>query len=74
VLLEHKALSAEGFLGKVDLFSDQLLRNGIAFTGEGKLVRKATGYEQEEAEAALSHIRFASYASRASGAPLGVYR
>ena len=42
--------------------------NGVAFTGEGKLVRKATGYEQEKAEAALSHIGFAGCASRASGA------
>ena len=42
----------------------------VAFTGEGKLVRKATGYEQEKAEAALSHIGFAGCASRASGAPL----
>jgi hypothetical protein len=47
---------------------------GIAFNGEGKLVRKATGYEQEKAEAALSHTGFAGCASRASGAPLGAYR
>src|SRR5262249_34490514 len=39
-----------------------------AFTGEGKLVQKATGYEQGKAEAALSHIGFAGYATRASGA------
>jgi len=26
------------------------------FTGEGKLARRATGYEREKAEAALSHI------------------
>jgi hypothetical protein len=44
--------------------------NGVAFTGEGKLVREATGYEQEKAQAALSHIGFAGCASRASGAPL----
>jgi hypothetical protein len=42
--------------------------DGVAFTGEGKLVRKATGYEQEKAEAALSHIAFAGCASRPSGA------
>jgi RNA polymerase sigma factor (TIGR02999 family) len=29
----------------------QILPNGIGFTGEGKLVRKATAYEQEKAEA-----------------------
>ncbi|PYV96173.1 MAG: hypothetical protein DMG89_18445 [Acidobacteria bacterium] len=47
--------------------------NGVAFTGEGKLVRKATGYEQEKAEAALSHIGFAG--SRAElPAPIGAYR
>ena len=44
-----------------------LLGNGIAFTGEGKLVREATGYDQQQAEAALSHIGFAGCASRASG-------
>src|SRR5690349_4799834 len=33
-----------------------ILLNGVVFTGEGKLARKATGYEREEAEAALSHI------------------
>ena len=27
----------------------------VAFTGEGKLVRKATGYEQEKLEAAIPH-------------------
>jgi hypothetical protein len=43
----------------------KLTINGVAFTGEGKLVRKATGYEQEKAEAALSHIGFAGCASRA---------
>jgi hypothetical protein len=31
----------------------------LPFTGEGKLVRKATGYEQQKAEAALSRIGFA---------------
>ena len=30
--------------------------DGVVFTGEGKLARKATGYEKEKAEAALSHI------------------
>jgi hypothetical protein len=35
--------------------------NDVAFTGEGRLVRKATGYEQEKAEAALSHIGFAGW-------------
>jgi hypothetical protein len=46
--------------------SRSLYTDGIAFSGEGKLVRKATGYEQEKAEAALSHIGFAGCASRAS--------
>jgi len=35
------------------IFSD------IVFTGEDKLVREAVGYEQQTAEAALSHIGFA---------------
>src|SRR3954454_8237817 len=39
----------------------------VAFTGGGKLVRKATGYEQQKAEAALSRIGFTGCASRASG-------
>jgi hypothetical protein len=39
----------------------------VAFTGEGKLVRKATGFERQEAEAALSRIGFADCANRASG-------
>jgi hypothetical protein len=30
--------------------------DGVAFTGEGKLVRKATVYEHQKAEAALSRI------------------
>src|SRR5215472_2558916 len=42
------------------------LPDGVAFTGDGKLVRKAFGYEQEKAEAALSRIGFARCASRAS--------
>src|ERR1022692_4857177 len=41
--------------------------NGVAFTGEGKLVRRATGYELQTAEAALSRIGFAGCASRARG-------
>src|SRR5215472_6473407 len=43
--------------------------NGVAFTGEGKLSRKATGYEQQRAGAALSRTGFAGCASRASGRP-----
>ena len=50
------------------LTESRILPDGVAFTGEFKLVRKATGYEQEKAEAALSHIGFAGCASRASGA------
>src|ERR1043166_7487941 len=42
--------------------------DGVAFTREGNLVRKATGYEQEKAETALSPLGFAGGASRASGA------
>jgi len=29
---------------------EQISPDGVAFTGEGKLVRKATGYEQQTAE------------------------
>jgi len=43
----------------------KLTINGIAFTGEGKLVQKATGYEGK-AEAALSQTGFAVCARRAS--------
>ena len=39
----------------------------MAFTGEGKLVRRATGYGLQNAEAALSGIGFAGCASRARG-------
>jgi hypothetical protein len=42
-------------------------KNGVAFTGEGKLVRRATGDELQNAEAALSRIGFAGCASRARG-------
>ena len=42
--------------------------NGVVFARQGKLVRKATGYEQEKAEAAPSHTGFAGCASQASGA------
>ena len=33
-----------------------VLPDTVAFTAEGKLVRKATGCEQEKAGATLSHI------------------
>jgi len=33
-----------------------VLPDGVMFTREGKLARKATGYEREKAEAALSDI------------------
>jgi len=46
----------------------QILPDGVAFSGEGKLVRKATGYEQEKDGVALCHIGFAGCVSRASGA------
>ena len=31
------------------IFAGQLLPDGAAFTGEGKLIRKATGYEKAKA-------------------------
>lgn len=40
-----------------------VLPDGVMFTREGKLARKATGYESEKAEAALSHIGFADSAN-----------
>jgi hypothetical protein len=40
--------------------------DGVVFTGIGKLVRKATGYEEQTAEAALFHIGFADCAGRTS--------
>jgi hypothetical protein len=47
--------------------------NGVAFTGEGKLVRKATGYEQEKLKP-----RYPTSGSRAARAerpaPIGAYR
>ena len=49
------------------------LCNGIAFTGEGKLVRKATGYEQEKLKP--RHPTSGSRAARAElPAPVGAYR
>ena len=35
-----------------------IVGNAVVFTGEDKLVREAVGYEQQTAEAALSHIGF----------------
>jgi hypothetical protein len=32
----------------------EILTDGVAFTGEGKLVRNETGYDQEKAEGVLS--------------------
>src|SRR6266852_344603 len=47
--------------------------NGVAFTGEGKQVRKATGCEQQRVKAALSRI--GSRAARAElPAAIGAYR
>ena len=47
--------------------------DGVAFTGEGKLARKATGYEQEELKP-----RYPTSGSRAARAelqvPIGAYR
>ena len=39
---------------------------GVAFTGEGKLVRQATGYKEQNAEAAL----YSASGSRPEGAEL----
>lgn len=47
--------------------SPHILADGVPFTGEAKLVQKATGHEQDKAEAALSHIAFAGCANRTSG-------
>ena len=51
----------------------QILPDGVAFTGEGKLVRKATGYEQEKLKP-----RYPTSGSRAARAelpaPIGAYR
>jgi hypothetical protein len=51
----------------------KLTINGVAFTGEGKLVRKATGYEQEKLKP-----RSPTSGSRAARAepptPIGAYR
>jgi hypothetical protein len=41
----------------------KILRDGVAFTGEGKLVRKETGYEQEKLKP-----RYPKSDSRAEGA------
>ena len=50
-----------------------ILPDGVAFSSEGKLVRKAIGYEQEEIEAAPSPP--GSRAARAElPAPIGAYR
>ena len=53
--------------------ADQILADGVAFTGEGKLVRKATGYEQEKLKP-----RYPTSGSRAARAelpaPIGAYR
>ena len=51
----------------------KLTINGIAFTGEGKLVREATGYEQEKLKP-----RYPTSGSRAARAelptPIEAYR
>jgi len=51
----------------------EILPDGISFTGEGKLVRKATGYEQEKRKP-----RYPTSGSRAARAefpaPIGAYR
>ena len=50
-----------------------ILSNGVAFTGEGKLARKATGHEQEKLKP-----RYPTPGSRAAraefSAPIGAYR
>jgi hypothetical protein len=47
--------------------------DGVSFTGEGKLVRKATGYEQEKLKP--RYPASGSQAARAElQAPIGVYR
>jgi hypothetical protein len=42
--------------------------DGVAFTGEGKLISKGNWLRRGKAEAAPSHIGFAGCTSRASGA------
>ena len=52
---------------------EQISPDGVAFTGEGKLVREATGYEQEKLKP-----RYPTSGSRAARAelptPIGAYR
>ena len=43
--------------------------DGVAFTGEGRLIRKATGFEQKKLKPRSPAFGFAGRASRDSGPP-----
>jgi hypothetical protein len=48
--------------------------NGVAFTGEGKLVRKATGYEQEKLKPRYPTSGSGPREPSFRRAPIGAYR